>query len=149
MKNITPVKILTPSVFLAILLFVSCSKDITEVGTDWQQLAPTKLDTAAGNWKTCVLATADDIKISAPDAVTSAAYQAELAEVKAAVANQTDAQKAAIKYWSAGNVLRWNEIMRAYVAKHNLPPQDSVGAYPIPSQTNPFAYPEFPFSNPP
>ena len=88
MKNITLVKILTHSVppcgmarnaliFLAILLFVSCSKDITEVGTDWQQLAPTKLDTAAGNWKTCVLATADDIKIPAPDAVTSAAYQAE------------------------------------------------------------------------
>jgi membrane-associated phospholipid phosphatase len=45
--------------------------------------------------------------------------------------------------------LRWNEIMRALVAKYNLAPQDSAGVYPIPSAANPFAYPQFPFSNPP
>jgi hypothetical protein len=40
--------------------------------------------------------------------------------------------------------------MRELVAKHNLPPyQNEDGTYPIPNSTNPFAYPEFPFSNPP
>ena len=55
-----------------------------------------------------------------------------------------------IKYWGAGGVLRWNEIMRELVAKHNLPPyQNEDGTYPIPSSLNPFNYPQFPFSNPP
>src|SRR6476660_5017625 len=62
----------------------------------------------------------------------------------------TDAQEAQMKYWSAGGVLRWNEIMRGLVAKHNLPPyQNEDGTYPIPSSVNPFNYPQFPFSNPP
>jgi hypothetical protein len=62
----------------------------------------------------------------------------------------TDDEKAKIKHWSAGAVLRWDEIMRELVAKHNLPPyQNEDGTYPIPSGANPFAYPQFPFSNPP
>ena len=40
--------------------------------------------------------------------------------------------------------------MRGLVAKHNVPPQDKAdGTYPAPDQTNPFAYPTFPFANPP
>ena len=46
--------------------------------------------------------------------------------------------------------MRWNEILRELVAKHNLPPyQNNDGTYPIPSAGNPLAYPTFPFSNPP
>ena len=59
-------------------------------------------------------------------------------------------QKDKIAYWGAGNVLRWNEIMRELVAKYNLPPyQNADGTYPFPSAANPFAYPLFPFANPP
>ena len=62
----------------------------------------------------------------------------------------TSALQSQINYWSAGGVLRWNEIMRDLVAKYNLAPyQNANGTYPIPSSTNPFAYPLFPFSNPP
>jgi PAP2 superfamily len=128
---------------------VACSKDITEVGTDWQALAPAKIDTSASNWKPCVITANDVFNVATPDATNSAAYQKELADVKSALANQTAEQKEIIRYWSAGAVLRWNEIMRALVAKYNLPPQDSAGVYPIPSAANPFAYPQFPFSNPP
>ena len=40
--------------------------------------------------------------------------------------------------------------MRELVAKYNLPPyQNADGTYPIPSAANPFAYPLFPFANPP
>ncbi|MFX5514253.1 hypothetical protein ABTD48_19875, partial [Acinetobacter baumannii] len=64
--------------------------------------------------------------------------------------NITSDQKDKIKYWSAGGVLRWNEILRGLVAKYNIPPyQNPDGTYPIPSSANPFAYPLFPFANPP
>jgi hypothetical protein len=43
-----------------------------------------------------------------------------------------------------------NEILRTLVAKHNLPPyQNEDGTYPFPTAANPFAYPVFPFANPP
>jgi PAP2 superfamily len=139
--------ILPPSVIL--LFVIGCNKDISQVGADWQALVPTKLDTAAGNWKPCVITANDVFNIPVPETTSSTAYQKELADLKTALANQTADQQAAIKYWGAGTVLRWNEIMRALVAKYNLAPQDSAGVYPIPSAANPFAYPQFPFSNPP
>jgi membrane-associated phospholipid phosphatase len=133
----------------ALFLIESCNKDINEVGTDWQALNSAKLDTTANNWKPCVITATDVFTVPTPDATNSPAYLKELADVKSALASQTEEQKAAIRYWSAGSVLRWNEIMRALVAKYNLPPQDSAGVYPIPNVANPFAYPQFPFSNPP
>ena len=46
--------------------------------------------------------------------------------------------------------MRWNELMRELVAKYNLPPYHNPdGTYPAPSAANPFAYPLFPFANPP
>lgn len=155
MKNINIKKrtTFTPSVFIlffALLFTASCNKDIVEASDNWTELVPLKLDDAAGNWKTIVLTSADEVKIPAPEAVNSPAYQAELAELKTQSSNLTDAQKAAIKYWSAGVTLRWNEIMRALVAKYNLaPPNNPDGTYPVPDQANPFSFPVFPFSNPP
>jgi hypothetical protein len=139
--------LITPSVLM--LIAISCNKDILENDDNWQPLNPISLDTTAGNWIPCVTTPTDVFTVPLPDAPNSANYQKELADVKAALAQQTAAQKEAIEYWQAGAVLRWNEIMRALVAKYNLAPQDSAGVYPIPSATNPFAYPQFPFSNPP
>jgi hypothetical protein len=88
--------------------------------------------------------------LDAPVATSNAAFTREINEIKSYQANITAEQKAIIKYWSAGSVLRWNEIMRTLVAKHNLPPyQNADGTYPTPSATNPFANTPFPFSNPP
>ncbi|MFW1443075.1 hypothetical protein ACEV7Z_24105, partial [Vibrio parahaemolyticus] len=62
---------------------------------------------------------------------TNPAYLRELNEIKGYQQNITPAQQAIINYWSAGAVLRWNEIMRELVAKHNLPPyQNDDGTYP-------------------
>jgi len=75
---------------------------------------------------------------------------AELNEIKALQKNMTADQEAKMNYWGAGNVLRWNELMRELVAKYNLPPyQNADGTYPAPNANNPFAYPLFPFANPP
>ena len=90
------------------------------------------------------------LPLATPDAVTTPNYLADLNEIKSYQKNLTDDQKAIIKYWSAGSVLRWNEILRDLVSKHNLPPvQNTDGSYPFPSAANPLAYPLFPFSNPP
>ncbi len=148
MKNIRTSIIVFTLFALAIL---GCNKDITQADAGWMALNPAKLDTAAGNWKTSIINSGtDNYNIPVPTAVTSAAYQQEIADLKTVAANLTDAQRTAITYWSVGGVLRWNEIMRALVTKYNLPIQESAdGTYAIPDQTNPFAYPQFPFSNPP
>ena len=51
---------------------------------------------------------------------------------------------------SADVVLHWNEILLELVARADLPPAPNPdGTYPVPDAANPFAYPTFPFGNPP
>jgi hypothetical protein len=129
---------------------VACKKDITDRTANLPALVSDNLDLNAGTWKPVLLYRADTFPVATPAATNTPGYVADLNEIKAYQRNITDDQKAKIKYWAAGGVLRWNEIMRSLVAKHNLPPyQKEDGTYPIPSSANPFAYPEFPFSNPP
>jgi len=136
---------LTATMFLG-----SCKKTIVDRTMQYQALAPSSLDLNADTWKPVLVTNPDAFTVPAPDAIGSAAYTADISEIKSLQSNITSDQKAIIAYWSAGAVLRWNEILRDLVAKHNLPPyQDPDGTYPFPSSTNPFAYPTFPFSNPP
>ncbi|PSR53703.1 PA-phosphatase [Adhaeribacter arboris] len=129
---------------------ISCDKDITESNAGYPALQPVKTDAEAGNWSPFIVSSPADFPVPAPQPTSSSAYQQELQEVKQLSSNLTDEQKRIINYWKAGSVLRWNEIMRNLVAKHNLPPyQKEDNTYPVPSAANPFAYPTFPFSNPP
>lgn len=129
---------------------ISCSKNTVGRTDNAPALQPAQVDADAGNWKTILLTKPDQFVVAAPAAVTSPGYLGELNEIKGLQRNLTSDEKASITYWSAGAVLRWNEILRELVAKHNLPPyQNEDGVYPAPSSANPFAYPQFPFSNPP
>lgn len=128
----------------------SCSDDIEERNDKYPQLNPTNPDANAGTWQTILLTSPNEFSLDAPIAANSPAFTRELNEIRSYQANITKEQKRIIKYWSVGGVVRWNEIMRTLVAKHNRPPyQNPDGSYPIPSGANPFANPEFPFSNPP
>jgi len=128
----------------------SCRKEVISKVNQYPSLAPANLDLNADTWKPVLVTDPTVFTVAAPDATTSPAYIADLNEIKGYQRSLTDDQRAIIKYWSAGAVLRWNEIMRELVAKHNVPPyQNPDGTYPAPSSTNPFNYPEFPFSNPP
>ena len=143
-------KILSFIAIATLVFSLSCNKDIHEENLAYPQLDPVKLDTNAGAWKPILLSSPSEIAVAAPIATTSSAYVAELNEIKGWQKNLTADQKRIIQYWSAGAVLRWNEILRELVAKHNVPPyQNADGSYPFPSAANPFAYPIFPFSNPP
>lgn len=146
-------KLINPLIILLaafIVMQTSCSKKVSGRTDDAQALQPSNLDLEAGKWKLVLLSKPDQFEVIAPIATNSPGYVGELNEIKGLQQNLTDDQKASIKYWSAGSVLRWNEILRELVAKHNLPPyQNEDGSYPAPNAANPFSYPEFPFSNPP
>ncbi|MFB9841718.1 phosphatase PAP2 family protein [Mucilaginibacter ginsenosidivorans] len=130
--------------------FTSCKKDIIDRTTVYPALAPSNLDLNADTWKPVLITDPEAFSVPAPDAVNSPAYIADLNEIKGYQRNLTSDQRAIIKYWSAGAVLRWNQILRQLVAKYNLAPyQNPDGTYPAPSSANPFNYPQFPFSNPP
>ena len=137
------------TVAVAVLLH-SCSKDIKERNLEFRALQPASLDINAGIWKPILLTGPTEFPVPSPGATTTPDYIAQVNEIKSFQADITTAEKNSVKYWSAGAILRWNEIMRELVALHNLPPyQNPDGTYPFPSANNPLAYPQFPFANPP
>ena len=133
-----------------VLLVSSCSKDIVGRTDNTPSLKPANNDANAGTWKPILLTAPTDIIVPAPIATGTPDYIAQINEIKSFQADLTDNEKQIVKYWSAGAVLRWNEILRELVARHNLPPyQNADGTYPFPNANNPLAYPLFPFANPP
>lgn len=136
-------------VSVAVVLY-SCSKDLTETNLEFPALNPASQDLNAGTWRPVLLTGPTEFAVPAPIATSSPDYVAQINEIKTWQANLTGEEKRIVKYWSAGAVLRWNEIMRELVAKHNRPPfQNADGTYPVPNAANPLAYPTFPFANPP
>jgi membrane-associated phospholipid phosphatase len=145
------IQILAIAFILAIFMVpLGCAKNINGRTDDAPMLQPAKTDIDAGNWKPILLTGPTEFPVAAPAAITTPGYIAEINEIKGYQKNITAEQEKSIRYWGAGGVLRWNEIMRELVAKYNLPPyQNADGSYPFPSAANPFAYPLFPFANPP
>lgn len=132
------------------LLLFACSKNVSNVTDGLPPLQPSATDMNAGSWKTVLLSRPDTFAVPVPAAVNSTGYIAELNELKGLQLSMSGNDQARMQYWAAGGVLRWNEILRELVAKYNLPPyQNADGTYPVPSAANPFAYPLFPFANPP
>lgn len=136
---------------IALPVFInSCSKELTETNLEFPALQPASTDINAGTWKTILLSAPTEFPVAVPVAVTTPDYIAQMNEIKTWQANLTRNEKKLVQYWGAGAVLRWNEILRELVAKHNLPPyQNPDGTYPVPNANNPLAYPQFPFANPP
>jgi len=132
------------------LILVACNKDVEGRTDDIPALAPANIDLNAGTWKPILLTGPTEFTVPAPIATTTPDYIAQVNEIKDWQSKLTGDEKRLVKYWGAGAVLRWNEIMRELVAKHNLPPyQNADGTYPLPNANNPLAYPQFPFANPP
>lgn len=148
MKKIFLLSLIAATTILTIV--ISCNKDVESRTDDTPALNPANIDINAGTWKPVLLTGPTEFPVPAPIATNSPEYIAQINEIKTWQADLTNEEKKIVKYWSAGAVLRWNEILRELVAKHNLAPvQNSDGTYPFPSANNPLAYPQFPFSNPP
>ena len=146
-------KIFLPSLLAIIAIpvaFNACSKNVVERTEDIAALNPKKIDIDAGMWKPVLLTGPTEFTVPAPISTNSPEYIAQVNEIKTWQAELTLEEKRIVRYWSAGAVLRWNEILRELVAKHNRPPhQNPDGTYPAPNANNPLAYPTFPFANPP
>ena len=149
-STLRPHRITAVAAALVVTVFGgSCSDAITSL-EDLPPLTPVSADPDAGTWAMIVLSGPTQIAVPAPAAVSDPGYLAELASIKNAQTRLTDAQRAAIDYWSSGGVLRWNQILRELVARADLPPAPNPdGTYPVPDPNNPFADPQFPFGNPP
>jgi len=129
-------------------VLTSCDKTINEL----QRVgySPTSVDDKAGAWKTYILTAPTDVTLISPASTTSADYLAEVADLKSKSTSLTPEQQAAVVYWGAGAVYRWNEIAREMAARYNVPPASNAeGKYPLPDAANPLADPRFPFANPP
>ncbi len=148
MKRIISILIIITA--LSSVFYISCSKAIVERTDNIPALNPVSQDIDAGKWKPVLLSKPDLFAVAAPPAINSPAYLADINEIKGYQEDLSEDAINKIRYWGAGGVLRWNEVIRELVAKHNLPPyQNEDGTYPVSSSVNPFNYPEFPFSNPP
>lgn len=140
------------TIFIA-LVFVAtgCDKEVI-VDQQLKELNPISIDESAKDWSLLLITDpASQAPLAAPvNNENDAGFKAEVEAVKTLQAGLTEAQRKSIEYWSAGGILRWNEIMRGLVAKYNLPPAPLPnGTYPGPDAENPFGDPNFPFANPP
>ena len=148
-KKLIPGVALFIALLAAALTNSGCTKSIPS-SEPLSPLTPASTDANAGTWKMIVLTSPSQIAVAAPVAVSDPTYQSELQAIKSDQKNIDKSEKEVIQYWSVGGVLRWNEILRELVARADLPPApNSDGTYSPPDQNNPFAYPTFPFSNPP
>lgn len=149
MNNSIKISIVLKLILVSFLIN-SCSKEVKDENVNFPVLNPLRTDTNAGTWKPILLTNPSEINCPAPIAINSTEYKAQLAEIKSLQANISETDKVIMRHWSASAVVRWNEIMRELVAKNNLAPAANPdGTYPAPNAANPFAYPIFPFSNPP
>lgn len=133
-----------------VIVATGCDKEIP-MNQELKTLTPESVDEGAKDWNLLLVTDmATQTPCPQPVDITTDGYKNELAAVKVLQANLTDNQRKIIEYWSAGGVLRWNEILRGLVAKYNLPPAPLPnGTYPAPDAENPFGDPNFPFANPP
>ncbi len=136
--------------FVLIYILNACKKEENFNFINHEALNPVNADTNAGTWLPILLTSPTEFSIAVPMPTNNPNYILEIQEIKSRQNIKSKKDEKTIKYWSSGSILRWNEIARQLVTKYNLPPfQNPDGTYPIPNPANPFAYPTFPFSNPP
>ena len=132
------------AILFLLVLTAACKESIIDEGI-LPFVTPTSTDANGGSWRTVVLGSSSDITVPPPTAVTSDAYKAELAAVKAGLLSATPEQNTAVNYWAGGGVLRWNQIARLLVAKYNVAPNydESTATFAAFDATNPFASPPY------
>ena len=96
--------------FIVALLSVGCNKEINERNLSFAPLSPSNLDTTGGNWLPILLSSNEEFALETPEPVTSQNYKLELQEVRSIQAKNELYELNNFNYWSAGSILRWNEI---------------------------------------
>lgn len=136
-------------VFCVVALLTGCETELPTQAS-YRAYAFTDVDEDGGTWNPVLLNAPDQIVLTAPEDVSSDAYQTELASMKNAASKLSGQQRAAVDYWTNNPTLRWNEIALELIAKYNLiPGPNDDGTYTLPNPANPAGPPPFPFAHPP
>ncbi len=134
---------------LPFLTLSSCEKDLPTF-FDYQGYEFASADSDGGNWQPILITRGDEIKIPAPDDISSTSYQQELAELKLAMSQKTSSDEEILRYWTQNPIIRWNEIALELIAKYNIiPGPNADDSYTLPNPANPAGPPAFPFAHPP
>ncbi|SDL47390.1 PAP2 superfamily protein [Catalinimonas alkaloidigena] len=134
----------------SLLLISSCEQPDLPQYAAYSAYEFATLDEDGGSWQPILLTDPEQITVDAPAAVQSVAYQQELADLHATMANLSDAQRNAVTYWTNNPVVRWNEIALELIAKYNLiPGPNADGTYTLPNLASPEGPSPFPFAHPP
>jgi PAP2 superfamily len=124
----------------------SCDKTILE--PTFTAYTPQSLDEKAGNWTQYILKKPEDPGLNLPTLITSKEYKEESQALLKTMDTVSQADKDNIAYWSAGSMVRWNEIARELIAKYNVDTKaNEEGKYPIANPLLPNEYPQFPNAN--
>lgn len=83
------------------------------------------------DWHSQATAQLNEIHLPAIPEAGSAQLKRELAEIRMIQAGLNDAIKQQINEWDAGAVARWNDIARATVAAHKMPPPLASRVYAL------------------
>lgn len=130
------------------LVAVSCENELPRFA-QYSAYDFSKLDENGGSWTPVLLTSPAQIPVAAPEPVSSAAYQAELASLKTTLSNLSKEQKNAVDYWTNNPIIRWNEIALELAAKYNLiPGPNPDGSYTLPNPATPEGPTPFPFAHP-
>jgi len=107
-------------ILVTVLVAVSASGCLTSTNNSTSSGgAVLAAEPTGGNWKPFVLNSSDAIRSLPPPSQGSAQSNQDLNELKALQLNRTAAVNESIAYWNNGSVVRWNEIARSLVIKHN------------------------------
>jgi hypothetical protein len=87
--------VVAASVFLG-----SCKKGVIDRTTQYPALAPANIDLNADTWSPVLAKDPSVFNVPAPDATNSAAYAADINEIKSYQGKLTDDQKAIVKYFT-------------------------------------------------
>ncbi len=143
------VRIIYTIAFIIIVILSSCGKE-KNTYFKYDSYVFSSNDEDAGNWKTVLLSSNEQIQIAAPAEPSSSGYKTELVAVKSAIDKASKKEKEAVDFWSNNPINRWSEITLSLIAKYNLKVgPDANGNYALPDSNKPFNYPYFPCSHPP
>lgn len=127
-----------------VLWLVGCKEPVINEGI-LPFSEPATVDADGGSWRTIVLKSTGEVTVPQPEAITSDAYQRELADIKNGLLATNPERNTAVNYWAVGGVLRWNQIARQLVAKYNVAPEynPATGSFAAFDVANPFANPPY------
>jgi len=116
--------------FIVVILAVASLIILFATTVDHRDVQSLKEPTG-GRWVPMVLNSSDALRLAEPPSRDSLQFEQELIELHTLQANRTVMVNESIYYWNTGGSVRWNEIARNLVSKHNTTPPMASRVYAL------------------